>query len=303
MAHPKVLKFIIKVSVIIQLLALLYTNNDLLVRAHLFNITDLNLDSLLPTETLSTSDLVERAGYVPLVHNIPTQKGYVINLVRIVNPLIEPDVENLTKGRRTILFVHGVFSNANSWILMGVWKGKPHDWSKEDVDEIQLKSLIGNDQTSRAMPFLLSNFGFDVWLMNRRNTKQSRIISPKFNPNLKSLIENESVDKWDEKFKSVSKLTDLFGSKGLEFGDKLAKIIENLEFPKSSNPDDYFNYSYDEQAAFDAPIAINHILKVTKATKLDWVGHAAGCLIPLQMIARFPAFGPKSEYELNRSRS
>lgn len=290
----KILSLTVLISV--QLFILNSGNNNNIgfqVQCNSFNLTQ-TLDKLIPTETLSTSELVKRAGYVPIEHNVPTQKGYVINLIRIINPLIEPDVGKIRKGRRTVLFVHGVFSNANSWILMGVWKGKPHDWSKESLDENYLKTLIGSDETSRSLPFLLCNFGYDVWLMNRRNTKQSRIISPKYDP-VKGAIASESSHIKNQ-FEAISKLTDIFNGKTFNMGDKLDTMFNKLIDPKQiSNPDAYFDFSYDEQAAFDAPIVIKHILKVTKATKLDWIGHASGCLIPLQMVARFPKLGQKSK--------
>lgn len=250
-------------------------------------LTDiLNPVPLVPITTTSTSELVKQAGYEPTVHNVKTQPGYVINLIRIANPAIK---SSHLKKRRTVLFVHGVLENANQWVLMGVKGGKPHDWTNlnpNNASQDDIKELIGNDLTSRSLPFLLANFGFDCWLMNRRNTKQSRSVSDNFD-----------ISSDDNKI--IKKMTKL------QIDDKsiISDILDNFSNLLPNNTitpgNKYYNFSHDEQSRYDIPIVLDYILEVSGATKLDYIGHATGCLVALQALARQPELGSQSMYNFD----
>lgn len=251
------------------------------IRIHCLQETQITVSS-------STEELVRQAGYVPFVFNLPTQNNYSINLIRVFNPLINNNRQAngtdgsklIRKRKRSVLFIHGVFGNANQWILMGVNGGKPQDLSKQDaknLTDLELINLIGNDLTTRSMPFLLCNLGHDVWLMNRRSTRQSRFISEK-------MATNEQVDHDSPRptIESSSNIVHNF----VHYLKNQSRLVNNK----------YYNFSHDEQSEYDLPIVIKHILKTSKSTKLNLITHGTGCLVALQTLAKNPEFNKYGEF-------
>lgn len=254
--------------------------------------------AILPEPTYK---LVEKAGYKAEDYFVPTSDGYVINLVRIINPLIKKH-KRKRDHKKPIVFIHGLIENANCWLVMGVSEGQPHDWSHFDaanLSESQLKRLIGDDRTSRAFPFLLSNFGFDVWLMNRRNTLWSRDASPKYQLALKEAL--APTDRIKHSLESLFKLKKLLAAKKkLSFRDIQQAISFNFmnEVMEDNAKNKYYNFSYDEQAKFDLPCVFNFILDKTKHTKLNVLGHSAGGLLTLMLLASQPEWNSKSKFDV-----
>ncbi|CAL8139219.1 unnamed protein product [Prunus armeniaca] len=95
--------------------------------------------------------MVETQGYTCQEHEVTTADGYILGLQRIPNGRSG----NETADKLPVLLQHGVFLDASSWLL------NPPD---------------------QALPFILADNGFDVWLVNSRGTSPSRghtSLSPK----------------------------------------------------------------------------------------------------------------------------
>ncbi|BBG99945.1 Myzus persicae-induced lipase 1 [Prunus dulcis] len=95
--------------------------------------------------------MVETQGYTCQEHELTTADGYILGLQRIPNGRSC----NETAEKLPVLLQHGVFLDASSWLL------NPPD---------------------QALPFILADNGFDVWLVNSRGTSPSRghtSLSPK----------------------------------------------------------------------------------------------------------------------------
>ncbi|KAJ1524595.1 hypothetical protein ONE63_011081 [Megalurothrips usitatus] len=95
------------------------------------------------TLLFGTRTLIESFGYAVENHTVTTEDCYQLSLFRIPKP-----------GGRPVLFMHGIWESSADWPVPG---------------------------PGRALPFLLANAGYDVWLGNARGNTESRR-SCKYNP-------------------------------------------------------------------------------------------------------------------------
>lgn len=260
------------------------------------NVVDI-LENLI--EPLNTNNLVNRAGYESRTYHVPTQPGYYVNLIEIINPLIKRREQESNTGPRIghpVLFVHGLFASANYFVLMGAQGGEPSNWSEHQpatMSESQLQALIGHDIAARSLAFLLSNFGYSVWLMNGRSTKMSIAGNPHYNELTDDL---EQSNQWSSWLWDLNRSINLQSNKSSieEMNDELKKRIGDLK--NESSP--YWSFSYDEQAQFDIPAAIEFVLEKTGQSKVSLIGQSAGSLLIALTNLQRPDLHPKSMYLL-----
>ncbi|XP_050684011.1 lipase 3-like [Leptidea sinapis] len=100
---------------------------------------------LEPTSLLSTPQLAAIHGKRLETHVVLSKDGYLLTLHRLINPCINEGCKaNLNE---TILLHHGLLGSSADWILLG---------------------------PNKSLPYLLSNMGYDVWMINARGNYYSR---------------------------------------------------------------------------------------------------------------------------------
>lgn len=91
---------------------------------------------------LGAADLIRKYGYEAEVHKVTTEDGYILEVDRIP---ADSD-ENAASQMTPILLLHGVQGNAANWVV---------------------------NLPSQSPGFLISDAGFDVWLINTRGVPES----------------------------------------------------------------------------------------------------------------------------------
>lgn len=253
----------------------------------------------------TTSGIVELRGYIAKDHYVTTQDGYILNLVQVLNPLIP---NGYIKNKQSILFLHGLMSNANSFLFNTI-SAKPKNYAHLDASKISKKKLVkllDGDPAANSLVFLTSNFGHNVWLLNRRGSYQSQGHTSKSRQPFKNPIENAiqvfaggllKEDSLHGDHILKKRQAEIRGNETLlHFGDILlnALKVDLITHKKQFNPR-YWNFSLDEQAKYDIPEVVDYILDFTGDKNLTIVGHSSGGALPLMSLSLYPELNDKSK--------
>lgn len=90
-----------------------------------------------PDAYLSITELVPKYGYNIETHKVVTEDEYILEMHRITGPKNNSD----PKGKPAVFLMHGLFMSSTDWIVSG---------------------------PGRALGYILSDAGYDVWLGNAR---------------------------------------------------------------------------------------------------------------------------------------
>lgn len=103
---------------------------------------------------MTTEQLISSHGYYSESHTVLTADGFMLTMHRVIR-----EVDRIND--RVVLLHHGLLGSSEDWLLLG---------------------------TFGALPYMLLENGFDVWLLNARGNRYSRMHTNK---------SSERIDYWD----------------------------------------------------------------------------------------------------------
>ncbi|KAH9426304.1 Alpha/beta-hydrolase lipase region [Dermatophagoides pteronyssinus] len=122
-------------------------------------------------------ELIESRGFKYEQHFVETNDGYILQLVRIINPLIANDDEHYNR-LKPILLHHGFQCTGTSWLIARNGTLLSNGIFQEYSDEHESTASYGNrfnsyptkDTVGDSLGFVLATKGYDVWLANYRGS-------------------------------------------------------------------------------------------------------------------------------------
>ena len=268
---------------------------------------------------VTTAEILKLRGFVAEQHYVTTSDGYVLSLVKGTNPLLRNST--IAARREPILFVHGVSSGGTLWIANSV-SARPKDFTDIDVASSSLEQLIqqvGGDPSANAMPLLAMNFGYPIWILNRRGSLESldkktsggsdRMLTAR-----DSGLTNTASEILPEIGRNrggsqanggrrASSSSSSGNSLGLVSYKPLTYLVGVLTDFGSLAPlvgksldRNFWNYSFDEQAARDLPEVIDYVLNKSGRERLVLFSHSAGGAITLLALSSQPELTKKSKW-------
>ena len=103
-------------------------------------------------------ELIEMRGFKSEAHFIQTSEGYILQVVRIVNPLVV-DRSQL----KPVLLHHGFQCSGTAWLIAA------NGTLRSDGTYFEQEVMSADpDSVGNSLGFVLATRGFDVWLANYR---------------------------------------------------------------------------------------------------------------------------------------
>lgn len=123
---------------------------------------------------ITSAQILEARGFLAKEFFFTTEDNFELSIIRARSPIINNGRGGLA-NKEPILFIHGTIVSSSIWVTNS--RGaRPRDFTGVQVNSSSLEQLIeqvGSDPGSFSLPILMMNFGYEVWLLNRRGTLES----------------------------------------------------------------------------------------------------------------------------------
>lgn len=226
-------------------------------------------------------------------------------------------------NRDPILLIHGILEDSSVFLVNLRWdRGGPQDFSKLNMKDPLVALKMLDEVSSKSFPYLALNFGHEVWFLNRRGYVGSQEVNrtllgiPKpndstkirdnYSDNLSEYHDYEGDEKCNQIKDDNAVNLDQEGTL-LRSGRKLkfywppfldlpewyfvnGQLVEKIIYSKDKT---FWAFSFDQEAKFDIPLAISHILTITKRPKIATVTHSMGGGLLLMSLSLYPQLADK----------
>jgi lysosomal acid lipase/cholesteryl ester hydrolase len=190
-------------------------------------------------------------GYIPEEHVVLTKDGYLLGLHRLSTRIGENKTSPGTSTGKPVVYLHhGLLMNSEVWICL--------------------------TDAERALPFVLVEQGFDVWLGNNRS-------APLFNQ--ASFIEAQNFTE------ATSTQKSRFITVRIHLNSGTSGLWISIHALRS--PLNVVVSSIDDFAWHDIPDSIHYILEITKSPKLSYVGFSQGTAQAFAALSIHPQLNEK----------
>lgn len=278
------------------------------------------------------SEIVQARGYVAEELTFITDDGYILGITRATNPLVSAD-RTQALGREPLLFVHGTLVDGNSFVMNSFDVDGPKDFTEVNVNGLSEHELVERFQgepSAKSLAFFALNCGHEAWFLHRRGAPLSRkrIKIPIKPPTvMEKLLDSERRFESRRKLNRRSRrspeqelgpttsapIDAQSSSRPLPKRRDNSRLIEavkaapaalfdygNLALDiKTTLNKRLWNHSFDEQAAYDLPRAVDFVLEKTGFERVAMVGDSSGGQLILQTLVLEPNLGAKRKWWRN----
>lgn len=211
----------------------------------------------------SCEEIIKRSGFDYEVLPVVSDDGYVTNLLRLINPLAER-----SKLRQPpVMLLQGGITSTQIWIWGSSKQHHPEKYPREPEDG-PITSW------NRSLPFMLANAGYDVILTPYRGSND----------------QNQGHIKLNDKRKISSKL----GKARRVVDEELDQDSNGIASTAKSKRRTltgmvkYWDFTFDEMAAYELPRQMDKVLEVTGAEKLTLVPMSFSTIYTLMALSLSP---------------
>ncbi|OTF75582.1 hypothetical protein BLA29_001010 [Euroglyphus maynei] len=108
--------------------------------------------------------IIESRGFKYERHFITTKDGYILQMIRLINPYLK----NGQTKFMPVLLHHGYFCSATIWLTAANGSLDEQGFFNEFYENNNKILTNGSQQVGNSLGFVLSAYGYDVWLANYR---------------------------------------------------------------------------------------------------------------------------------------
>ena len=209
-----------------------------------------------PDASRNVSEIIRSRGFLAEEYDVITRDGYILIIQRIINPLVDASARDKLKP---VILQHGLMSSSVDWVINSV-DVRPSKFPKQQQQRRRRgASAAGADANATAS----SSSAASINGLGSGDTQES--------PNsLGYYLANEGYDVF------------LANSRGNIYGQRHVRLTRWQPA--------FWSFTFDEQIKYDLPAIIEFVQRLTKQTKLGYVGHSQGTTMALGLLADEPDY-------------